>query len=103
VEFDLEIPSRTKVMIFQTIGGEMWGKVSKNDNSGRKYRVKLIFGQLKIGLMLIGKVEFGLEIRTRTKVMIFQTIVGKFGGKCGGNMREKLLTTVSLEGSIGQN
>jgi hypothetical protein len=49
--------------------------------------------------MLIGKMEFGLEIRTRSKVMVFQTN----GGKFGGNMREKLLTTVSLEGSIVQN
>jgi hypothetical protein len=49
--------------------------------------------------MLIGKVEFGLEIRTRNKVMVFQT----FGGHLRGNVGEKLLTTVSLEGSIGQN
>jgi hypothetical protein len=49
--------------------------------------------------MLIGKVEFGEEIRTRTKVMLFQT----FGGHLGGNVGEKFLRTISLEGSIEQN
>jgi hypothetical protein len=44
VEFTLEIQTRSKVMVFQTIGGKFGGKASKNDNSGRKYRVKLIFG-----------------------------------------------------------
>jgi hypothetical protein len=48
VEFGLEIRTRTEIMVFQTIGGEMWGKyegkASKNDNSGKKYRIKLIFG-----------------------------------------------------------
>jgi hypothetical protein len=29
--------------------------------------------------MLIGKVVFGLEIRTRTKVMVFQTLGGNVG------------------------
>jgi hypothetical protein len=49
--------------------------------------------------MLIGKVEFGEEIRTRTKVMVFQT----FGGHLGGNVGEKLLRSITLEGIIGQN
>ena len=39
-EFGLEIRNRTKVMVFQTIGGEMWGKcggkASKDDKSGGK-------------------------------------------------------------------
>jgi hypothetical protein len=60
----------------------MWGKVSKMAISGRKHHPILIFGRFKAGFELITSEEFGLEIRTRTKVMVFQT----FGGKCGGKV-----------------
>jgi len=59
----------------------------------------LIFGTIKESFKMLPSVEFGLEIRNRTKVMVFQTN----GGKYGGNVGEKLLTTVSLEVSIEQS
>jgi hypothetical protein len=88
VEFGLEIRNRTKVMVFQTIGGKCGGKASDNHHSGKKHRANLIFGTIKESFELITSEEFGLEIRTRTKVMVFLTN----GGKCGGNVGEKLLT-----------
>jgi hypothetical protein len=92
VEFGEEIRTRTKVMVFQTFGGEMWGKyegkASDNRKSGRKYRAKLIFTWYNIGFLLMWTMKFGLEIRTRTKVMVFLTI----GGNVGGNVGKKLLT-----------
>jgi hypothetical protein len=58
----------------------------------------MIFGRFKAGFELITSEEFGLEIQTRTKVMVFQT----FGGEmCGEMCGEKLLRTTSPEGSIG--
>ena len=99
VEFGWEIRNRIKVTVFQTIegkfGGKCGGKASKIHNPGRKHRTKLIFGSMIAGFMLIGKVEFSPEIRTRTKVTVFQTI--------GGNVGEKLLRSISLEGNVGQS
>ena len=103
VEFGVKIRTWIKVTVFETIGGEMWGKyegkASDNRKSGRKHRAKCIFDWLKAGFELITSEEFGLEIRTRTKVMVFQT----FGGEMWGNVGKKLLRSISLKGNIGQS
>jgi hypothetical protein len=81
MKFGLEIRTRTKVMVFQTFEGKCGGKASKIRKSGRKYRAKLIFAWYNIGLLMMWTMKIGLQIRTRTKVMVFQTFKGKMWGK----------------------